>query len=59
MASISTLPIPNRFPDPFTTEPHVPERVIGEDALRKAVQCGERSFVELMEGVAAPLLLLG
>ncbi len=30
MASISTLPIPNRFPDPFTTEPHVPERVIGE-----------------------------
>ena len=30
MASISTLPIPARFADPFTTEPNVPERVIGE-----------------------------
>lgn len=30
MASISTLPIPARFPDPFTTDPHVPERLIGE-----------------------------
>ena len=30
MATISTLPIPARFPDPFTTDPHIPERVIGE-----------------------------
>src|SRR3546814_14721054 len=30
MASISTLPIPARFHDPFSPDPHIPERVIGE-----------------------------
>src|SRR3546814_10075529 len=37
MASISTLPIPARFPDPFTTDPHVPERVIGKRRSYRAV----------------------
>src|SRR3546814_6001737 len=37
MASISTLPIPARFPDPFTTDPHIPERVIGERRSYRAV----------------------
>ncbi len=37
MASISTLPIPARFPDPFTTDPHIPERVIGERRNFRAV----------------------
>ncbi len=37
MATISTLPIPARFADPFTTEPHIPERVIGERRSYRAV----------------------
>ena len=37
MATISTLPIPARFPDPFATDPHVPERLIGERRSYRAV----------------------
>src|SRR3546814_16559083 len=70
MASISTLPIPARFPDPFTTEPHVPERVVGKRPSYRAVWvsdihpgtrgCNAHLLIDFFAHVACdPLYLVG